>query len=563
MITDKKHVQQLASLLLQKGITDVVISPGSRNAPLINQFSGLKEFNCINVVDERSAGYLALGVALAKRKPVVVVCTSGTAAVNYGPAIAEAFYQKIPLVVLTADRPQRWVDQADGQTVRQENLFVNHTLKSISLQEAERDDDFRYNNLQINETLNLVWSTNPGPVHINIPMGEPLYGFSDDQLPVFRNITSAPVHFQLPSGELKKLADRWNSSARKMIIVGQVAEDELISALVQKMAQDSGAAILAEHITNLSGEQLIRATDIAVAAIPSAEKRDFQPEILLTFGQQIVSKRLKLFVRGNQPAEHWHISVSGEHTDTYNSLTRVISSDVFSFLDAFVPEIKNSESKYREMWKSLEQRAFQLQDKFLKDAPFCDLTASKIIAELIPENSVVHLGNSSSVRLIQMFAARQGCEYLGNRGTSGIDGSLSTAAGFSMFSEKINTLIVGELSFFYDSNALWNLNFPKNLRIIVLNNGGGNIFRLIGGPRQSPALEEHFVARHNLKAEGLAAAYGISYLKAENQQQLSEALNTIYTPGFSGPVILEVWSDGETSATVFQECYNQYKTATL
>lgn len=162
-----------------------------------------------------------------------------------------------------------------------------------------------------------------------------------------------------------------------------------------------------------------------------------------------------------------------------------------------------------------------------------------------------------------MFAARQGCEYLGNRGTSGIDGSLSTAAGFSMFSEKINTLIVGELSFFYDSNALWNLNFPKNLRIIVLNNGGGNIFRLIGGPRQSPALEEHFVARHNLKAEGLAAAYGISYLKAENQQQLSEALNTIYTPGFSGPVILEVWSDGETSATVFQECYNQYKTATL
>lgn len=559
MITDKKHVQQLASLLLQKGITDVVISPGSRNAPLINQFFGLPEFNCLNVVDERSAGYQALGIALARRKPVVVVCTSGTAAINYGPAIAEAFYQKIPLVVLTADRPRRWVDQADGQTVRQANLFVNHTLKSISLEEAERDDDFRHNNLQINETLNLVLSGNPGPVHINIPLGEPLYGFSDEELPKFRNIESCSSNAQITSTELEKLVDKWNASTRKMVIVGQLSPDEQINSLVQKMVQDPGTVILAEHLTNLSGRHLVHATDVVVAAISSEEKSKFQPEILLTFGQQIVSKRLKLFVRANQPLEHWHISVSGEHTDTYNSLSRIISSDAFSFLNVFVPEIENTESNYREIWKAKEQKALQLQEKFLNDASFCDLTACKTITEMIPENSVVHLGNSSSVRLMQMFDPAQGCEYYGNRGTSGIDGSLSTAVGFALSSEKINTIVLGELSFFYDSNALLNQHFPHNLRIIVLNNGGGNIFRLIGGPSQSPALNEHFVAQHNLKAEGLAKAFGLNYLKAENQGELLTALNTIFAPDFSESVILEVLTEGEISAAVFQECYQQLK----
>ena len=560
MITDKKHIQQLASLLLQKGITDVVISPGSRNAPLINQFFGLKAFSCLNIVDERSAGYVALGIALAKKKPVAVVCTSGTAAINYGPAIAEAFYQKIPLVILTADRPLRWVDQADGQTVRQQNLFVNHSLKSINLQETERDDDFRYNNLQINEVLNLVLSNNPGPVHINIPLNEPLYGFSDEELPKFRNIESYSVNFQLSSGELEKLAEKWNESTRKMIIVGQLSPDQQISEQVQKLAEDPGTVVLAEHLTNLSGEHLVAATDLAVAGISPDEKARFQPDILLTFGKQIVSKRLKLFVRANQPGEHWHVSAAAEHTDTYDSLTRVISSDVFSFLNDFVPEVKNTESNYRKIWKSAEQKAIKLQDKFLNEAPFCDLTACKTIAENIPENSVLHLGNSSPVRLIQMFATTQGCEYFGNRGTSGIDGSLSTSVGFARSSVKINTIVLGELSFFYDSNALWIQHFPENLRIIVLNNGGGNIFRLIGGPTQSPALNEHFVAQHNLKAEGLAKAFDINYLKAKNQDELSKGLSTIFAPGFSGPVILEVMTYGELSAKVFQECFENLKT---
>lgn len=559
MITDKKHIQQLASLLLQKGINDVVISPGSRNAPLINQFSGLKAFRCLNVVDERSAGYVALGIALANRKPVALVCTSGTAVLNYGPAIAEAYYQKISLVVLTADRPKRWIDQADGQTVRQENLFFNHTLKSISLQEAEREEDFIYNNIQINELLNITLSCNRGPVHINIPLGEPLYGFSDDELPEFRNIVAGTVNFRMPDDELKKLVQQWNTSTRKMVIIGQLSPDGPINSLIQRLADDPGTVVLAEHLTNLTGEELIYSTDSAVAAITPESKANFQPEILLTFGQQIVSKRLKLFVSANQPAEHWHVTVAGEHTDTYNSLSRVISSGAFSFLESFVAGVINTESNYRETWKAAGLKARQLQEKYLESAPFCDLTACKTIAGSIPEKSVVHLGNSSAVRLMQLFEPTAGCEYFGNRGTSGIDGSLSTAVGFALSSERINTVVLGELSFFYDSNALWIQHFPENLRIIVLNNGGGNIFRLIGGPLQSPALNEHFVAQHNLKAEGLAKAFSINYLKAENQEELSAALRTIFDPGSSGPVILEILTDGKISAEVFQECYKQFK----
>jgi len=359
--------------------------------------------------------------------------------------------------------------------------------------------------------------------------------------------------------ELEGLVERWNASTRKVVIVGQLSPDEKINSLVQKLAEDPGTVVLAEHLTNLSGEHLVHTTDVVVAAISAEEKTEFQPEILLTFGQQIVSKRLKLFVRDNQPLEHWHISVSGEHTDTYNSLSRIICSDAFSFLKVFVPEIKNIESNYRETWKTTEQKALQLQEKYLNDAPFCDLTACKTIAGLVPKHSVVHLGNSSSVRLMQMFDPTEGCEYYGNRGTSGIDGSLSIAVGYALSTGRINTVILGELSFFYDSNALWNQHFPANLRIVVLNNGGGNIFRLIGGPRQSPALNEHFVAQHNLKAEGLAKAFGINYLKAENQEELSTALNTIFASGFLGPVVLEVLTDGEISASVFQECYSRFR----
>lgn len=557
MISDKKHIQQLASLLLQKGITNVVISPGSRNAPLINTFSGLPEFSCVNIVDERSAAYFAIGMALAIKKPVVVICTSGTAAINYGPAIAEAFYQKIPLVVVTADRPRRWVDQADGQTVRQENLFANHALKSVNLQETDRPDDYRLNNLLINKALNLSLSSNAGPVHFNIPLDEPLYGQTENELPTFKNIqqTKSELHIALP--ELKKLTDRWNASAKKMVIVGQLSPDEELNELVRQLAEDTGTIILSEHITNLHSPHLIKVTDPVVAAIPKDNFTDFQPDILLTFGEQIVSKRLKLFIRANQPAEHWHISARADHTDTYNSLSEVIATDAFSFLKDFVPEVKNTECVYRKTWKALENKAIQLQDNYLAEASFCDLTASRLIASQIPEQSVVHLGNSSSVRLMQMFLPVNGVSYFGNRGTSGIDGSLSTAVGFAGSSEKINTIVLGELSFFYDSNALMNKHFPSNLRIIVLNNGGGNIFRMIGGPRHSPALNEHFVAEHDYKAEGLAKAFGIPYLKAENLNVLSDSLNTFFAPVFSGPVILEVLTNGELSAQVFQECFNR------
>lgn len=559
MITDKKHVQQLASLLSQKGITSVVISPGSRNAPLINIFSGLPEFSCLNIIDERSAGYTALGMALAQEKPVAVVCTSGTAAINYGPAIAEAYYQNIPLVVLTADRPRRWIDQADGQTVRQENLFANHIRKSVSLQESDSDNDFILNNLLINEALNLAFSSRPGPVHINIPLDEPLYGLTESKMAPFRNIQIIKPEQRLPHSEINILSEQWNSASRKMVIIGQHSPNEELNNLVSQLAEDPGTIIFAEHITNLSTSHLLKMTDPVIAAIPDHLKSGFQCDILLTFGNQIVSKRLKQFVRHYQPVQHWHVSVGAGYTDTYNSLSHVIATDALEFLNAFVPEIKITASTYREMWITLERTSNQCKDSFLKDAPFCDLTACQLIASRIPEDSVVHFGNSSVVRLIQMFSPIKNVSYFGNRGTSGIDGSLSTAVGFALSTGKTNTVILGELSYFYDSNALMNNYFPKNLRIIVLNNGGGNIFRLIGGPRQSPALKKHFVAEHDFKAEGLAVAFGISYLKAENRFELTETLNTIYAPDFSGPVILEVLTNGELSAQVFQNCFEQIR----
>lgn len=559
MISDKKNIQQLASLLLQKGITDVVISPGSRNAPLINQFFGITEFSCTNIFDERCAAYFAIGIAIRKKKAVVVICTSGTAALNYAPAVAEAFYQKIPLIVVTADRPLRWIDQADGQTVRQTNIFENHVLKSININETERDIDLLNNNIQINQALNQATGIVKGPIHINIHLDEPLYGFTNEELPEFRNIEKIQSETSIKPTDIENLAQIWNGNSRKMIIVGQLSPDDEISALLQELSNDPSVIVLAEHISNINGSNIVNLTDIAVSGIDSKSNENYKPDILLSLGEQIVSKRLKLFIRRNKPKHHWHLSAGSEHTDTYDSLTKVIASNENAFVKAFVLKTNKTESNYRDLWKSLENKAELITKQVSIISDFSDLQACSIISDFYPENSILHLGNSSVVRLIQMFSIKNNCEYFGNRGTSGIDGSLSTALGFALHSDKINTVVLGDLSFFYDSNALLNSNVSQNIRIIIINNGGGNIFRLIGGPKQSPALEEHFISAHEFKAGGIAASMKIKYFSANNKPELSDALATIYADDFCEPVILEIFTDGKISADVFQDCYEKLK----
>lgn len=559
MISDKKHIQQLASLLLQKGITDVVISPGSRNAPMINTFTGIPDFNCRNIVDERSAAYFALGLALAKKNPVAIVCTSGTASLNYAPAVAEAFYQNVPLIVLTADRPDYWIDQAESQCIRQEGIYRNFTKKGVSLPLGESEKELWFAARQINECLNLAVSDTLAPVHINIPMEEPLHQLAEVVLPKVKVIELAEIQSEITENELTRLVETIKQSQKILILVGQLNPNPGLENALARLVSKSGAVVLHEHLSNLSDPQFCGSIDSVMAAILEENPEDFQPDLLITFGGQLVSKSLKQFLRKNKPQQHWHLSLGGEHFDTYQSLTKVIKTDATEFFDALSERVQPVRKNYLQRWKSKEVSVNRFRDEFVEGIEFCDLKAFALIGQKIPANTVVHLGNSSPVRYALIQNRVENAMYFSNRGTAGIDGCLSTAVGFASESNKLNTIILGDLSFFYDSNALWNKYISSNLRIIVIYNGGGNIFGMIKGPSDSPAFAEHFFTGNTHKAEILAKAFGLDYFKAENEAELTHALNEFYSPAQQQAALLEVFTDAEVNVRLFRELFHMVK----
>jgi 2-succinyl-5-enolpyruvyl-6-hydroxy-3-cyclohexene-1-carboxylate synthase len=558
MISTKKQARQLVALLLKKGITDVVISPGSRNAPMIHTFFGTPEFACRNIVDERSAAYFALGLSLAKRKPVVIVCTSGTASLNYAPAVAEAFYQNIPLIVITADRPDYWIDQAESQCIRQEGIYRNFVRKEVSLPLGESEKELWFASRQINECLNLAVSGTPAPVHINIPLEEPLHDLINEELPEVKEIGMGATKPVISKDEVLLLSEAIKRASKILVLAGQMNPSQALESALSAFVERTGAVVLHEHLSNLSDPAFCGSIDVLMAAILEENSEDYQPDLLITIGGQFVSKSLKQFLRKNKPGEHWHISLGGEHFDTYQSLTKVVQAEAADFFTALADREVQANSGYLQLWKSKEKRVNQLRNQFVAQVVFSDLKAFELIGKNIPENSVVHLGNSSPVRYSLIHERVKKAEYYSNRGTAGIDGCLSSAVGFASESDRINTVIVGDLSFFYDSNALWNKYIGANLRVIVINNGGGNIFSMIKGPGETPAFQEHFFTGNSHKAEGLARAFGLEYFSASNEDELAQALSGFYSTDQKAAV-LEIFTDAEVNVKAFRELFKEAK----
>ncbi|HDR51422.1 MAG TPA: 2-succinyl-5-enolpyruvyl-6-hydroxy-3-cyclohexene-1-carboxylic-acid synthase [Mariniphaga anaerophila] len=559
MISNKKHIQQLAAIMLAKEITDVVISPGSRSGPLVHTFAGSGKFNCRSIVDERSAGYFALGLALAQEKPVALICSSGTATLNFAPAVAEAFYQNIPLVALTADRPPYWIDQGENQTIRQNNIYRDFCKKEITLPIGESEKELWFAGRIINKTLNEAVLKTPGPVHINIPLEEPLHDLLNKDLPPAKIIESTEVKSLLPEKELQKLTAVFNKAEKVLILAGQQNSNQQLEKMLVELSEKTGAVVLKEHLANLNSLHFTGSLDILMTSLLSENPEDFRPDLLITFGGSFVSKPLKQFLRKNKPENHWHLSLSGQHYDTYQSLTRVINMDAVGFFVQLSEMANPKKNAWFNRWKVKEQQVNQVRDEFISQTDFSDLKVFDIIQKKIPENSVVHLGNSSPVRYALICDPAKNVEYFGNRGTSGIDGSLSTVVGFASESEKLNTIILGDLSFFYDSNALWNKYIGSNLRMIVIHNGGGNIFSIIKGPGESPAFKEFFFTENRTSAKGITKTFSLNYLKAENESELEAALRKFYAPNREKAAILEIFTDAEVNTKVFRELFKKVK----
>ncbi len=441
------------------------------------------------------------------QEPVVVCVTSGTALLNLAPAVAEAYYQHIPLIVVSADRPPQWIDQLDGQTLSQPDALGHFVKKAVSLPEPHNEEQRWFCNRLVNEAL----MVRHAPVHINVPITEPLFDFTVSKLPVERKI---------------ELTETDASS--------------IIQSHVCRMFMQAERPML------ISGQPMNPHLDEAVWLVGDDVR--YLPDFVLYTGGSIVSKRVKHFLR--KARETWAVNRTGEVNDTFQNLTRVILGDGEVMADLIRFNLEQQPHPFVQMWEDLLSRIRQQSEAYAP--PYSQMAAVKCF-ECSVGKAIIHYANSSAIRMANIFARHQ---VFCNRGVNGIEGSLSTAAGFSVVSDEKVFCIIGDLSFFYDNNALWNQNLKGNFRILLLNNGRGGIFNMLKGLEQSPARDKYVSATHHANAEGICCQNDIVYLKARNMEEMQQGIDTLIHKESLRPVLLEVFTDASEDERAFKDYYH-------
>ena len=541
--TNKSLITILVNTLAAKGLKHVVASPGSRNAPLVIAFQRHPKIEMISIPDERSAAFFALGISQYTNLPTALICTSGTAGLNYAPALAEAFYQGIPLIAITADRPTEYVHQADGQTIDQQNIFNNYVKASFQYPtDEDHEDNHWYANRIANEAFNQSVHPNLSPVHINVPLREPLYNLdsTDYEARTIDVVISSQGLYPETTIALKK---ELNQYKKILILCGQIRPKEALAELVKKASLRSDVAVLSESISNFTGERVIPCIDRTLLSIDESNLDQFVPDLLVTFDGPVISKKIKAFLRKNKIKAHWHIGPNRTDLDTFHALSKAIVCSRTYFVEHVINAAENKNSDYSELWRNQFEGTIEKHNQFLANAPFSDLTIFKSIIDHMPDHVHFQLGNSSVVRYVQLFNHYPSVPQYGNRGTSGIDGCTSTAAGYTYISREMTLLISGDISFFYDTNGLWHNHLSPELRIIVINNGGGGIFKIIDGPNKVEERDMYFVTEQKGKVKNVAEAYGLDYERAENSNELKQILNGQFFKKSESAKILEIISD--------------------
>ncbi len=487
------------------------------------------------------------------KKPVALVCSSGSALLNYFPAVAEAFYSDIPLVILSADRPEELLEIGDGQTIQQEGVYGKHILYNANCKEG--NDEQVFNETEINIALNTALELN-GPVHINLPFTEPLYSTVEKLDVNPQNVPARTVSEEIPEN-LHELVAQWNNSSKKMILVGVLSPNSVEEKYIDALAKDESVLVFTETTSNLHHKNFIPAIDQLITSLDEEDFKALQPDILLTFGGMVVSKRIKKFLRNHKPKAHWHVDAKKAY-DTYFSLSQHIKTTPNTFFKAFLPKTKQVSSPYQHNWLASKNKRTTLHHKYISTVPYSDFKVYSEIFKYLPNNTQIQVANSAAIRYAQLFDIPSAVQVFCNRGTSGIDGSVSTAVGAAYASQLPTVLITGDLSFFYDSNGLWNNYISSNFKIILINNSGGGIFRILPGAKDTQHFNQFFETRHQLTAQHLCKMYDFEYLSVNDETTLKERLNHFFSEINSSsekPKILEVFTPSEVNDIVLSDYF--------
>jgi len=540
----------LPNLCVQHGVKHVVICPGSRSAPLTLAFARTFEINKHIIPDERTAAYVALGIAEATNSIVALVCTSGTAAYNFAPAIAEAFFKNVPLLILTADRPQEWIAQQDGQTIFQENMYGKHVKKSIVFPVSfEKNEDKWFANRILNESLLLCKAVPQGPVHLNVPLREPLYNqqitTEIENLRVINNFLPTATY------DFKPLFETLTQYSKIIIVVGQsLIEDKIMLGNLPK-----NIVVIGDFQADIhASDNVIKYHDLFLGSVSTQVLSEIEPDLVITLGNSIISKSLKTFLRNSTNLQHWHVGNVAFPADVFQKLTLHIKTSGNCFvesLNSFL--ITNSLNQdYFSRWQKMNNVSEKfIADYFIENDQFNEFIAVSRLLSILPNNSVFHVANSMAVRYANIISTNKNIEFNCNRGTSGIDGCTSTAIGHALVNNKLNVFLTGDIAFFYDRNAFWLQNLPANFKIVLLNNQAGGIFRMIDGSNEQPELEQYFETTHQLSAENLANDFKLDYLKVLDIEGLEPGLEWLLTKT-EKCAILEIKTDKHVNTTYFK-----------
>ena len=552
MHTDKITAIHLIELLIKAEVMDFIISPGSRNAPLINELVHRNNINLYSIPDERSAGFYALGMSLKTKMPTAVICTSGSALLNYLPAVSEAYYQSIPLIVISADRPHYRIDKGEGQTIHQKGALSNFIRAEINIPLDNAVLDYNDLDEKIITAIQLSITPLTGPIHINIEFDEPLY----DNLEVYNSKIFFTGLKSLNTNRNELLLEEYihsfDQSEKIMILCGQMNRNEGLEMVLKQFSEFQNTIILTESTANLKGENIIPSIDKTILTF-GEDNPVFAPDLLITIGDAIISKIIKRFLRKAKPGQHWHIHPRGVFRDTYDVLSHKINKRPKDFLDGLLSAVKPKESDFRNKWLTQYSIASKLHKSYLINTPFSDLKVFEFVFDNIPEAASIHISNSSPIRYQQLFEPKRNLITYSNRGTSGIDGCLSTAAGFALKNETDTWLITGDISFLYDSNAWWN-EYDPGLKVILINNGGGGIFRILPGPTDIPGFETFFETNHQVKIKELCSAFDLNYFYAQELDKLEENFEKLKES--EGVSVLEIKTPRTLNAKILRDYFN-------
>lgn len=555
--TDKLSCNILADILIAHGVRHIVVSPGSRNTPLIIALSRREELECSVIIDERSAGFIALGIGVQSGEPVGLVCTSGTALLNYAPAVAEAFYRRIPLVVISADRPQEWIDQDDSQTLWQQDALAPYVKRSCDIN-AHLDfpnGEWVCNRL-INDVMLEAVNGRPAPVHINIRLDAPLSHFKHYQERSARIIRMVQPKDELTTSEARAIGATIASPRKVLIIAGFHQPDEQLNRALAKLAHLPNVAVMTETIANLHSPMFISRIDATLCTMSDDEKRMMQPDVVITLGGALVSRYIKEWLRSLDNLEHWHVGESHTTIDCFKHLALRVEMEPKIFLRqlASALQIHKANCDYAKNWHKIYSKAIEAHNKYVAQSPWSDLKAFSIIINEIPQRWNVHFSNGTPIRYAQLMDCSKihRCEC--NRGVSGIDGCTSTALGASVVYKDTTLLITGDMSCQYDIAALASKLVTPRFKIIVMCNGGGGIFRFIDSTSKIPELEEYFAVGVKLPLRELAKGYGFEYFEADSTENLKKALHD-FTACSKYAAILAVKTPAEESAKVLRQYF--------